>query len=71
MLLWQDWLTVKVGIDNAGWGMGKERELSFAKCNVDKKANVFVQIITHLGVWRVFVFVAASPIMINEEANVC
>lgn len=72
MLLWQDWLTVKVEIDNAGWGMGKDRELSIAKHNVVKKANVLAQIIGHLGIWRVFVFVFASPIItINEVANVC
>lgn len=41
MLLWTDWLTVKVEIDNAGWGMGKENELGVEKYNVAKNVNVF------------------------------
>lgn len=37
-----------------------------------KMANVLAQIIGHLGIWRVFVFVFASPIItINEVANAC
>lgn len=38
---WKDWLIVKVEMDNAGWGMGKEREIKDAKHQVGSRHTTF------------------------------